>query len=354
MNIDSRNESMFTDGLSPEAAELLRQATQLEVMVAPGAQARVWRGVEKRRAHAVYWLAFPMFLVGAASAAVVLLMLSQPKPLPAAETVARPTIPLSAQPELVDLGAAGKLVAAANTAARFDQKGGAIDIALERGSLLLHVNPRSPDEAFVVRTRELTARVVGTVLRVAVDANGHATVAVGHGAVAVTPVNGAPVMVKTGERWPADSTDQPSTVELELLGAADLEGARFFPSESALYESGWQKMKSGNLRGALTVWQDERERFPHGALAHEAHASIIDALVALKSDRRARREVDAYLAESPHDLRAPEMHFVRGTLLYAADGNCRRAGAELDLALAHPAQPWEAKARAARAACRRR
>jgi hypothetical protein len=356
MNTDSQNESMFS-GLSPEAVALVEQAAQVEVEVALGTQARIWRGVEKRRARAAWRLAFPMFVAGAATAAL-LVVLAQPKSATPSEMVARPTmpptIPLSGEPELVELGAAGKLVAGANTAARIDHKAGAIDVVLDHGSLLLHVNPRSPGESFVIRTRELTARVVGTVLRVAVDAGGHASVAVGHGAVAVTPLNGAPVMVKTGERWPADSNEEPSAAELDKLGAADLEGARFAPSESALYQSGWQKMKRGEMRGALAVWQDERARFPHGALAREAHASIIDALVALKDDRRARREVDAYLAEAPHDLRAPEMHFVRGTLLYAADHDCRRAAPELDLALRHPAQPWETRARLARAACRHR
>jgi hypothetical protein len=89
-------------------------------------------------------------------------------------------------------------------------------------------------------------------------------------------------------------------------------------------------------------------------LGREARASIIDALVLLHDDAQARAEVDAYLRESPRGLRAPEMHFVRGTLLYASDHGCRRAAAELDLALQHPAEPWAERARAARAACRRR
>jgi hypothetical protein len=46
------------------------------------------------------------------------------------------------------------------------------------------------------------------------------------------------------------------------------------------------------------------------------------------------------------------MHFVRGTLLYAADHDCRRAAAEFDRALSRPAEPWAERARAARAACR--
>jgi hypothetical protein len=50
-------------------------------------------------------------------------------------------------------------------------------------------------------------------------------------------------------------------------------------------------------------------------------------------------------------LRSAEMHFVRGTLQRAEDRSCRRARHEFDLALAHPAAPWAARARAARAAC---
>ncbi|MCU1282746.1 MAG: hypothetical protein JWM53_6292, partial [bacterium] len=103
---------------------------------------------------------------------------------------------------------------------------------------------------------------------------------------------------------------------------------------------------------ALGIWERQRSRFPHGLLHDEAQTSIIDALVALHRTRAAEAEVADYLRAHPTGLRSAEMHFVRGTLVRNEDRGCRRAVHEFDLALAHPAAPWAAHARAARAGCR--
>jgi hypothetical protein len=350
------------------AEDLIRRAAQVEIAVPPGAQARVWSRIEKKRARAAWRLAFPMFAAGAATAALLLLTLVPRETEHAVvllsdgtqrEVAGGASLPLSSRPALVDLHGAGRLVTGPDTAARLDRfEGGKVAVSLSRGSVLIHVNPRSAQETFDIRAPGLSARVVGTVLRVAVNEKGRAELSVGHGSVEVTPDGEAPRMVKSGERWPAEASLTPSAAELELLGAADLEGASFTApavekiSEHALYSAGWQQLKAGEPRRALATWRLQREKFPRGVLDRDAQTSIIDALVALHDDGSARAELEGYLREVPDGLRAAEMHFVLGTL-YASDHDCRRAVRELDLALRHPADPWAKKARAARAACSR-
>jgi hypothetical protein len=337
------------------AEELLRRAVQVDVVERPGAKVRVWRGVEKRRARAAWRLAFPMFVLGAATTALLLLWM---KPVPATVAAERQLqtgsrLPLLGEPARVELGAAGQLVTGANTVAqidRFDERG--VEISLSTGSVLVHVNPRTHGEVFLVRAPGFVARVVGTVFRVAAGPSG-ASLVVGHGTVELTRPGSPPQLLHAGERWPAHTLDLPDAAELAVLG--DLEGARFeppAPSESALYAAALQKQRAGDLRGALGAWREQHARFPQGVLRLEAQASIIDALVALHQDAEARAEVDAYLRDAPDGLRAAEMHFVRATLLEAADHDCRRAAAELDRALQRPAEPWASRARGARSACR--
>ncbi|HEX8952073.1 MAG TPA: outer membrane protein assembly factor BamD, partial [Polyangia bacterium] len=124
-------------------------------------------------------------------------------------------------------------------------------------------------------------------------------------------------------------------------------------AESALYQAGWIRMHElHDPAFALGIWERQRSRFPRGVLHDEAQTSIIDALVALHRTRAAEVEIGDYLRAHPTGLRSAEMHFVRATLERNEDRSCRRAGRELELALAHPAAPWAARARAARAACR--
>jgi hypothetical protein len=124
-------------------------------------------------------------------------------------------------------------------------------------------------------------------------------------------------------------------------------------AESALYQAGWIRMHElHDPAFALGIWERQRARFPRGVLHDEAQASIIDALVALHRTRAADAEIADYLRAHPNGLRSAEMHFVRATLERNEDRSCRRAAHELDLALAHPAAPWAARARAARLACR--
>jgi hypothetical protein len=379
--------------LSP-AREITRRAARVSAQPPTGARTRVWQALEARRSHdrdrpARRRLGWAMFAAGAACAAAIALVL-----VPRSRSTEL-TIAASAEAATIDLAGDGRVVAGPGTLAHLDRRDGGVTLTVERGSILAHVKPRQKDAPFIIETPAFRARVVGTVLRVVAHDDASASIAVGHGAVEVTPRGGSPRLVRAGERWPATSSDAPSTDELARMGAADLEGAGAAsfgvtlpaprqpapaskPScdtmhgeaaiscwlaiadeadavraESALYQAGWIRMHElHDPAFALGIWERQRSRFPRGVLADEAQTSIIDALVALHRTRAAAVEIGDYLRAHPTGLRSAEMHFVRGTLLRNEDRSCRRAAHELDLALAHPAAPWAARARAARADCR--
>jgi hypothetical protein len=269
---------------------------------------------------------------------------------------------------VIEVGTVARLVSGRGTSATLDRLGdGGATIDLRRGTLLIHVTPRTARAPFFVRTPRFTARVIGTVLRVAVGPDGVSSLAVGHGAVEVQPTKGDRVTVRAGARWPTDAQDVLGPGELERLGE-DTEGvtaAMFAPpetkrpaddlrAEAALYEAGWLAWREQkDERRALSIWQRQRDRFPRGILHSEVQTSIIDALVVLRRSAEARDEIERFLRQQPRALRAPEMHFVLGTLYRELDQNCRRAERELAVSLETPSPPWAAKARAALSACRR-
>jgi hypothetical protein len=375
-----------------QARELIARAAKIDVTPPPGARARVWAEIEQRRRRQlrvrVHWGAFT---AGALCTALVLLAVW---PRHRDERSSTELVTASADgPALVDLHGAGRMVAGPGTRAQLDRNAEEVTVRLERGSLLAHVAPRAHRSPFVIETPAFTARVVGTVLRVTAHDDGSGSVVVGRGAVEVVPHDkaSAPVLVRSGEHWPADTTDTPSPDELDRLGTADLEGTdprAFAPpsaaaapakescaalhgepavrcylrlgdesdpvrAESALYQAGWIRMREmHDAAFALGVWERERQRFADGVLREEVQTSIIDALVALRRSSAAKAEIDDYLRAHPRGLRSAEMHFVRGTLLREQDRSCRRARREFELALEHPSEPWAARARAARNACR--
>jgi len=382
------------DWESSTAREITKRAARMSANAPAGARARVWQALEARRSRerdkpARRRLGWAMFAAGAACAAAIAFMIV-PRGAPTELTIAA-----SAEAATIDLGSDGRVVAGPGTLAHLERRDGAVTLTVERGSLLAHVRPRKPDAPFIVETSAYRARVVGTVLRIVAHDDASASIAVGHGAVEVTPRGGSPRLVRAGERWPASSTDAPSADEIARMGAADLEGAGVAsfgaaPSvakpaapqkpacdrmhgeaaidcwlgvadeadpvraESALYQAGWIRMHElHDPAFALGIWERQRSRFPRGVLHDEAQTSIIDALVALHRTRAAEAEIADYLRAHPTGLRSAELHFVRATLERNEDGSCRRAARELDLALAHPAAPWAARAHAARAACRR-
>jgi hypothetical protein len=382
------------DWESSTAREITKRAARLSTNPPTAARARVWQKLEARRSRerdkpARRRLGWAMFAAGAACAAAIALVL-----VPSSHS-SDLTIQASAEAATIDLAGDGRVVAGPGTLARLSRHDGAVTLTVERGSLLAHVKPRQKDAPFIIETPAFRARVVGTVLRIVAHEDASASIAVGHGAVEVTPRGGSPRLVRSGERWPKTSTDAPGADEIARMGAADLEGAGVAsfggpvalpkpiapaakPScdtmhdeaaiscwlaladdadpvraESALYQAGWIRMHElHDPAFALGIFERQRSRFPHGVLRDEAQTSIIDALVLLHRTRAAELEIADYLRAHPTGLRSAEMHFVRGTLLRNEDRGCRRAAHELDLALARPAAPWAARARAARASCR--
>ncbi len=305
-------------------------------------------------------------------------------------------LPLLSSLSVVKVPGAARMIVGGGTLATISHlDGNGYVLKLDGGTVLAHVLPRGGKTPFWIKTPQFTAKVVGTVLRVVVKNDGSSSIAVGHGAVEVQPEGGAPIVVRSREHFPgAGATgNTPTAEELGRMGTGDLEGVtagdfagRSAPvpmelptascasaspetsarclmdlagrsdpvrAESALYSAGWIYLR--DLRDperALKVWQNQRAQYPAGILRSEAQASIVDALTALGQSRSALHEIDTYLTEEPRGLAAPQMHFVRGTLLRELDGNCRRALAEFSLALKRPLQPWADRARSAEKTCR--
>ena len=378
------------------AREITNRAARMSANPPAGARARVWERLtaERTREHdkpARRRIGWSMFAAGAFCAAAIAFLA-----LPRVRSTEL-TLQSSATATAIDLDGDGRVVAGPGTLARLSRQDGVVTLVVEHGSLLAHVRPRDKNAPFIIETPAFRARVVGTVLRVVAHDDASASIAVGHGAVEVTPRGSTPRLVRAGERWPATSTDAPSADEIARMGAADLEGAGVgsfgsvpvvarpaapapappscdklhgedaidcwlgladsadpLRAESALYQAGWIRMHElHDPAFALGIWERQRSRFPRGVLFDEAQTSIIDALVALHRNRAAEAEISDYLRVHPTGLRSAEMHFVRATLERNQDRSCRRAAHELDLALAHPAAPWAVSARHARTECRR-
>ncbi len=401
----------WPDG-SDEAQLLIETAAQAEVVPSPASRARVWSAIEARRRRGARF-AWRLGLAGAGFAAVAvgLWLRRAPSELPSGQsfTVA------ATERRKIDLHGVASVVLSDGAQAQFveDDAQGMV-VRLDRGSLLAQVSPRPATAPFRVRTPRAEVKVVGTVLWVSVDGAGEATVAVGHGAVEVTPIGGAAVRVGAGQRWPTSARRSPTSGDIALLGAsANLTwagelaavappiapvaalpavaaaatpqapltvapprraaracgglsgkpgidclqrvaaGSDPLRAESALFELGWRRLHDhGDARAALGAWESQRRRFPSGALRSDADVSIIEALGRLGDDAQARREIDRWLAAHPDGLAAPQVHYLRGSLERRA-GDCPGALQEFDLALRAPADPWAADARAERAACQR-
>lgn len=380
---------------------LIEQARRVEQEVPAFAEARVWQAVHRRRTRDGRGPLWRMFFAGAGCAAclAIALLVARARPDKAFATqladgaqvtlragdALRATHSLS----LVEMNGVARLVTGVGARAVLDRdNAGSVQVHLDRGSLLAHVMPRPARAPFFVTTPRFTARVVGTVLRVAVAADGTSSIAVGHGTVEVTPTGGAPVLVHSGEHWPPGANLPPELTtlaagELDALGS-DVEGVTagsFAPAqpapahcigtpdemircyvalaetadavraESALYEAGFIAWREHDGPLALAVWERQRTRYPHGLLHVEAQTSIIDALVAAHRSHEAAKEIERLLASDPDALRADEMHFVLGTLYHELDGDCHRAAPQLAEALRHGDSPWAARARTASAAC---
>ena len=355
---------MKVDWEQSTAREITKRAARVHAAPPPGARARVWQKLETRRSRdrdkpARRRIGWAMFAAGAAFAAAVAFALL---PRPGSTAL---TIQASAEAAMIDLGSDGRVVAGPGTLARLEHRDGAVTLTVERGSLLAHVKPRRPNAPFIIETPAFRARVVGTVLRVVAHEDASASLAVGHGAVEVTPRGGTPRLVRAGERWPASSTDAPSADEIARMGAADLEGAGVgsfgaapsvarpaapapptpsceamhgaapeavidcwldvadtadpLRAESALYQAGFIRMHDlHDPAFALGIWERQRTRFPRGVLHDEAQTSIIDALARAPSHARGRG------GDRRLPARAPDGAALGGDALRARDARAQR------------------------------
>ena len=360
-----------------EVAALLERTRRHEEPVPDGSSLRVWRAVRLAEARPQKQL-WPVFLAGAALTCLLLLLV----PRGAAHDPYRVGVRLP-EATAIELHGVAELVTGPRSniiVVRNDAQ--QVDLRVDAGTLLVHVLPRTGRGPFVVHTPQFVARVVGTVFRVVVDGSG-SNIAVARGTVEVTPTGRTMLSVRAHETWPANVNVAPRTEELALLATREQVALEDFvarpphvcsgapearvrcdvqfaqeatplEAETALYRAGsvaWRELE--DPRRALALWRQQRERFPNGALRREAQASMIDALVATRAFSAAEAAIESYLAVEPDDLRAPELHFVLATVLRQLDGTCRRAGAELELALAHPVGVWAARAKEARRACAR-
>ncbi|MEO6951536.1 MAG: FecR family protein [Polyangia bacterium] len=357
-----------------QVAALIERAMRHEEPIADGASQRVWRTLRVAEARPQRQL-WPVFLAGAALTGLLLFLVPRLSHEPYRAGTMLP------QAAAIELHGIAELVTGPGAKVRVERNDAQqVELRVDAGSLLLHVLPRAGRAPFLVRTPQFVARVVGTVFRVSVNGN-DARITVAHGTVEVTPNGGTATPIHAHEAWPANANTVPAADELSMLatreqvaiddfaarpphvctGAAEArvrcdvlyaQEAAPREAENALYRAGavaWHELD--DPRRALVLWRQQRERFPNGALRREAQASMIDALVATRSYHDAEAAIESYLAVEPDDLRAPELHFVLATVLRQLDGSCRRAAAELELALSHPAGAWVAQAEEARRAC---
>ncbi len=80
----------------------------------------------------------------------------------------------------------------------------------------------------------------------------------------------------------------------------------------------------GQAQAAVEALDEYRRRFPDGPLALEASLSAVEARLALGDEGAALREMDAFLARWGASERAPEVRWLRASLL-AGRGDCAAA-----------------------------
>ena len=134
--------------------------------------------------------------------------------------------------------------------------------------------------------------------------------------VAVEPVAVEPV----AEPAPEPTIEAPaptSTLEAQL----------------ALYEQGKQKLRGGDLSGAIALFEQYKRDYPSGELRLEADVSLLEALVRAGKLAKADAQAKRLLARGSLGSRRAEILRVRGEV-QARRGACDAAEATLQAALA--------------------
>jgi outer membrane protein assembly factor BamD (BamD/ComL family) len=106
-------------------------------------------------------------------------------------------------------------------------------------------------------------------------------------------------------------------------------------AEAALYElARVQQRYLGQAREALAALAEYERRYPQGTLAREAALTAVEAHLSLGGGEPALRAMDSFLARFGESERAPDVRWLRASLLVDR-GECAQAAPDLEaLALA--------------------
>jgi len=287
---------------------------------------------------------------------------------PAPAAPALPSLRLGNQTVALPTGASdlvgqARATLSADAVASVSAQGGATEIALQRGSIELHVLPQAPGQRLVVVAGHHRFTVVGTVFTVS-RIQTRIELRVLEGAVAVARGARQLAVVRAGGHWngaeppfpsqpmatarepsaeaarqperpppatPIPPTHTPSAVEparedcrqlvaarrtQEAVGCYQQQSLRNgLAGETAAYELArlWRDTL-GQPDRALATFEAQRTRFPAGALRREADLSIIELLPRLGRHAEALAETHRFLSAHPGDERKGEIYLLRGNI----------------------------------------
>lgn len=267
-------------------------------------------------------------------------------PAPAAQAPPPPVAPLAAVPSGVialdsqrralpegdsDLGWARARLAPGSIA-QGRAHGRAVELELQSGQLALDV-PRavragSPLRQVALLMGAYRFRVLGAVFA-AEHNNGHTTLAVRAGQVAVEPRAARPgtrtvASVSAGQTWAA-----PQGGSLPGGALARQPDRASLAAEIAGYEQGRARRDlEGDVRGALAAFRAQRRHHPDGFLRAEVDLSIVELLPRLGQFEAALGESATILRAHPTGPRAAELHLLRGNVYRDGLGDPLHALAE--------------------------
>ena len=296
--------------------------------------------------------------------------------VPRAASVHLQKLPATLPAGNVDLDGQALAVLSTDAAASARTAAGNTEIVLGKGDIELHVLPRAPGHGFSVRAGPYQFTVMGTVFAVS-QTRSRLELVVREGTVAVSRGSQRLATVVAGGKWaveldptstPAASPSPappavlvpppaatlapsaepvnppapapPTPADCRQLAASQRPSEALLcyqaqtakgglAGETAQYELGrlWRD-SFGNLERALAAFQEQRARFPSGALRIEADLSIIELLPRLGRHDEAMTETEGFLADHPRAERRGEIRLLRGNILREVRHDLGRAERE--------------------------